>query len=221
MPGFAICFVLVVVLIIASLVAPVFGAIGYVISSIVAKILDKNPQHINKPVALITTVVIFILTFCGFSYYAFEGPPPPPVPNGFEQSDLIGTWRATYGGPDTIDTIKLKSDGTYQQVFQSPASDYYYEGSWNRWYLENTADGRPKLHLEGMKYCIFTIDMCKATGHGEALYYYDFIDDAGVELTNELILRVVGDENSPRGLLLLQMPVDPDEGAERFVFIDE
>jgi len=221
MPGCGYCFVTVVLLLIASFVTPVLGGIGYAVSSIVVKILNKNPLHINKSDTLLIAVVIFILTFCGLSYYVFKGSLPPPVPDGFGKSDLIGTWQATYGSPDTKDTLKLKSDGTYQQVFQSPASDYYYEGSWNRWYLEYTADRRPKLHLEGMKYCVLMIDICATTGHGEAQHYYDFIDDTGVELTNELILRVVGDEKSPRGVHLLHLQVDSDNGPERFVFVGE
>ena len=154
------------------------------------------------------------------SYYAFGGSLPPPVPDEFKESDLIGTWQATYGSPNTKDTLKLKSDGTYQQNFQSPASDYYYEGPWNSWHLEYTTDGRPKLHLEGMKYCAYTIHQCENTGHGESEYYYDFIDNEGVKLTNELILRVVGDE-SPKGVHLLHLQDDPDNGPERYVFIGE
>lgn len=220
-PAFGYCFVVAVLLIIASLVAFVFGAIGYTVSSIVTKILDKNPQRISKSVTLITTVVIFILTFCGLSYYVFRESLPPPVSDGFKESDLIGTWQATYGTPETKDTLKIKSDGTYQQIFQSPADDYYYEGPWNKWHLEYTTDGRPKLHLEGMKYCVYAIFQCETTGRGESGHYYDFIDNAVVELTNELILRVVGDEKSPRGVHLLQLQNDPDTGPEEFIFIGE
>ncbi len=220
-PAFGYCIVIAVLLAIASFVAPVFGAIVYAVSSIAAKILNKKPQHINKPAALISTALIFFLTFCGLSYYVFDQSPPPPVPDGFKETDLIGTWQATYGTPDTKDTLKLKSDGTYQQIFQLPAGDYYYEGSWNKWHLEHTTDGRPKLHLEGMRYCAYTIYQCETSGRGEPELYYDFIDNEGVQLTNELILRVVGDDESPKGISLWHLQGDPDNGPEHFVFLGE
>ncbi len=151
--------------------------------------------------------------FLGWSY--------PPVSSEFKETDLIGTWQATYGSQNTTDTLKLRSDGTYQQVFQLPAGDYYYEGSWNNWHLEYTSDGRPKLHLEGMRYCEGTIYLCETTGRGESIAYFDFIDNGRAELTNEVILRVIGDENSSRKIRLWHLQIDEDDGPEYFVFIKE
>jgi hypothetical protein len=144
----------------------------------------------------------------------------PSVPDTFEETDLIGTWQATYGTALTKDTITLKADGTYQQIFQSPESDYFYTGPWNKWHLEYTADGKPKLHLENMRYCAGTIEGCEATGRGEPTIYYDFVEREYIKLTNEVILRVLGDEDSPRGIRLWNLSTDEDDGPTSFVLID-
>lgn len=146
---------------------------------------------------------------------------PPSVPATFSEKDLVGTWQATYGTPKTKDTITLRADGTYQQIFQSPESNYFYESPWNKWYIEYTSDGKPKLHLEGMRYCVTLIYLCEATGHGKPQLYYDFIERGVVKLTNEVILRITGDEKSPRGIRLWQLQIDEDDGPEPFVFVDE
>lgn len=52
---------------IASFVTFVFAAIGYATSSIVARLLEKNLQHVSKSGTLLTTVVSFVLVFYGFS----------------------------------------------------------------------------------------------------------------------------------------------------------
>lgn len=143
----------------------------------------------------------------------------PSVPPTFQESDLLGTWQMTYG-TTMKDTITLKADGTYQQIFQAPESNYFYKSPWNKWYVEYTTDGKPKLHLEGMRYCV-GVHICEATGRGEPTLLYDFIDRDLVELTNEVILRVTGDEKTPRGIRLWHLQIDEDTGPEYFVLIGE
>jgi 4-amino-4-deoxy-L-arabinose transferase-like glycosyltransferase len=66
---FGICFGIAVLLMIASLVAPIFGAIAYAVSSIIARVFNKNSHRISKSIGLTSAVVVFFLTFCGLVWY--------------------------------------------------------------------------------------------------------------------------------------------------------
>jgi hypothetical protein len=143
----------------------------------------------------------------------------PAVPDTFDEADLVGTWQAKYGTSRT-DTITFKADGTYQQIFQSPLDNYYYESSWNKWYIEYAPPEMPKLYLKDMRYCT-SIYYCETTGSGDTQIYYDFIDREVVRLTGEVILRITGDEDNPKGIRLWQLQIDEDDGPEFFNLIDE
>jgi len=171
----------------------------------------------------LAAVAMVITVICCFSSVLLyrEFFVPSPVPTTFKETDLVGTWQATYGTPQTTDTITLRVDGTYQQIFQSPESNYHYESPWNEWYVEYTADQEPKLHLKGMRYCVGPIYRCEVTGQGEPFIYYDFVDRKYIELTDEVILRITGDEKSLRGIRLWNLSTDEDNSPEFFTLINE
>jgi hypothetical protein len=71
-------------------------------------------------------------------------------------SDLVGTWRADYDKYDFsgrcryvvtgVETLTLRADGTYQQVYDD-GRGYVYTSPWKKWYLESRRGGGI-LHLE-------------------------------------------------------------------------
>jgi hypothetical protein len=80
-----------------------------------------------------------------------EAPYSPP-PESLHESDLVGTWETYYWG-DSVDTLILRDDGTFKQIFRDPAEDRYrYETPWNEWWLEQLPDGAVRLHLAGARY---------------------------------------------------------------------
>lgn len=162
------------------------------------------------------TSIILGCCFVGVPLGGYEAPPPEV----FKETDLIGTWQARYG-TSRIDKLTLKADGTYQQLFQAPLDGYYYKSDWNKWYVEYSSSGKPKLHLEKMGYCVYFLDECESTRGGEPNSYYDFSENKRIELTDEVILRITIDESNSRGIRLWHLQTDPDVGPEFFVLVDE
>jgi hypothetical protein len=99
--------------------------------------------------------------FYGIPFGYSNGYIPPPSP--FNETVLVGTWQAKYGSTN-IDTITLKADGAYQQVFQAPEINYYYESPWNEWHVEYSQSGKPKLHLEGMRFYAAGVEIGESEG---------------------------------------------------------
>lgn len=169
---------------------------------------------------LVITIFIFVITtLCGNHEYI-----PPPAP--FAEADLIGTWSATYGSPTTTDTIILHADGTYQQVFQSPELDYYYESSWNKWQLEYSSSGKPKVHFEGMRYYDSLREIGERGGRyadGEPVAFFDIdeAEDEGFKMLDKVILRVNGDDHAPRGIILRHMHTDLDSSPAYYVLVKD
>jgi hypothetical protein len=187
-------------------------------------------DYVNKAVAAL--IILFLVTLaCG------RGTPEvheevvwrcPPLPEAFEESDLVGIWHSRYDSEST-DTITLREDGTYQQVY-CQKDGYSYESPWNRWYLENRPSGGLYLHLEGMHYCLSTDEVCKREeGGGGDWSYYDRCEGRLIwTMDKEVILAVTGDkgfrypgiESVPRGVILWHMRGDVDS-ADNFFILQE
>lgn len=173
-----------------------------------------------------STFILIIVTLCCFivisrCYGGYEYVPPPST---FDETDLIGTWQATYGTPNTTDTITLKADKTYQQVFQSPESDYYYESPWNKWHVERSPDGKFTLHLEGMRYYGYGIEIGEAGGRhsdGYPVLFFDISNKENITMTDKVILRIEGNDHFPKGIVLWHMHIDLDASPAYFVFVDD
>lgn len=153
-----------------------------------------------------------------------EAPFWPPA-SDLEESDLVGTWEARYGS--RVDTLILKGDGTFKQVYRDPtARDYAYETGWNEWRLERFPDGRIRLHLEGARYYIGGISLGELDGYtypgpkggpdssgepgGVPWLFIDPFTRDDLEMVRELVLTVRVD--SARELLLHHMSYTSDEG---------
>jgi len=152
----------------------------------------------------------------------------PPLPETFQESHLIGTWQAEYGA--STDTLILREDGTYKQIFARHTDDYRYESAWNRWWLEHRASGGLYLHLDKMRRCDQWEELCyKEGGGGGDWVYWDFCEDRGVRMPDEVVLIVLGvskDEEKwygpvPRGIWLWHMVADPDSGSFHFTLQEE
>lgn len=149
----------------------------------------------------------------------FEGPP-----SSFGSSDLVGTWEAHYTESGT-DTLVLRPEGTFKQVYQERAIDYRFETSWNDWWLQTMGDGAVRLHLEGGRYYPDDILIAELDGVGlpcpesepdcwEGLDvgpygFYDPVQNDIVFMVGELVLNVRSDSTGE--LLLLHMWPAPDE----------
>lgn len=152
-----------------------------------------------------------------------------PLPAAFQESDLVGTWQARYFPRAVTDTLVLREDGTYQQVYEDDLADYYYTSPWNQWYVEYRPSGGFHLHLVGMHYCLGTDEICRReSGGGGSHPYYDFCEDRTIwNMGNEIILAVTGreegipDTESPlQGMLLRHMRFNP-EGTDSFFVLQE
>lgn len=165
---------------------------------------------------LVLLLFLYPITACGYEFV------PPPI--NFDESDIVGTWQTRYG-ITRIDTITLKSDGTYQQKFEAPEINYVYESPWYEWHIEYSTSGKPKLHLEKMRYYESGVDIGEAGGRfsdGPPVLFVDIDEDNEViEMTDKVILRINGDQNYPRGIVLGHMYRDLDTGAAYFILIDD
>lgn len=148
-----------------------------------------------------------------------------PLPETFQESDLIGTWQVTHEAAVSSDTIILRKDGTYKQIYQK-SSGYRYESPWHPWRVEHRPSGGLYLHLEGMRYCHLTDEVCESPeGGGGDRLFYDFCEDRVLEMRGEVILAVEGTEGSripalksaPRGIALMHMKVESDRGSNFFI----
>jgi hypothetical protein len=117
-----------------------------------------------------------------------------PAPSALSVDDLVGTWRADFGGGTGVDTLVLNGDGTYTQSYNNSASGYHYESPPNEWRLEQRSSGGMYLHMEGMLYCAFQ-DRCRNPRNEEAgagIGFYDYCERRWAEMNGEFVLSVVG-----------------------------
>jgi hypothetical protein len=127
-------------------------------------------------------------------------------PATLQDSDLVGTWEATYRQlvrAIGADRLVLRTDGTFQQHYQAyDDPSYVYETPWNPWWLERFADGRVRLHLKGGRYYERGYDVFQPL--------YDPIANDSVPMVGELVLNVRSDRRGQ--LILLHMLYSADEG---------
>lgn len=158
-------------------------------------------------------MIIFCCWSCRLPDVGLDKPP-----NTFKESDLVGTWQAKYG-VERIDTITLKADGTYQQIYRQ-LDGYSYESPWNKWYVEYRPTGWIYVHLEGMRYYVDGIELGerggrRSTGESELFYFYRQ-EDKVVDMVDKVILKVGRFDHAPRGIDLVQMKIDPDSAGHFF-----
>jgi len=150
-----------------------------------------------------------------------------PLPEGFGAEDLVGRWEAKYFPGVVTDTLVLRGDGRYRQVYENRWEGYVYEGAWKRWYVEREEGGRLYVHLEGMRYCVGTWEVCKREdGGGGEWHYYDPCSGGFITMGGEVVLVAVGSEevgveDVAGGVLLMHMRSSVEGGDAVFIFQGE
>jgi hypothetical protein len=119
----------------------------------------------------------------------------PLPPKSFSATDLVGTWVA--GWSDDLDTLIIRADNTYKQLIHLRAPTFDYESDWQPWRIDYSVEGRPYLHLEGMRLCAYgggEIAACNQIGGGtgNSGYWYDPCRDTWLQMPGEGVLIVVG-----------------------------
>jgi hypothetical protein len=134
--------------------------------------------------ALTTCLVTLLVVACDV-----KTQPPPQI----EESDLVGFWETKYSRTMT-DTLQLRSDGTFKQLYEDRARGYVFETPWNAWWIERLPNQLIRIHLEGAKYFLES-----PTLHdGE---FYDPYAHEFLHPVKELVLHVRMDS---KGELLLE-----------------
>lgn len=127
----------------------------------------------------------------------------PPLPPTFIEADLVGTWVASY--TRNTDTLIIRGDSLYKQIYDNPVSGYHFEGAWKPWWVEYRDVGYLWLHLDGMRRCDDLPDVCKQEGGGTGRRTIDECEYVDVRQWGEVILVVTGaDFETPRGIILRQ-----------------
>ena len=116
--------------------------------------MKQTPWHS----AILLLLVLIALAAC--SEIADSENPPATL----RESDLVGTWKADYGRYHGVDTLILRADGTFKQVYENQREDHIYETPWNKWWLERFPDGRVRVHLKGARYYLSGIRMAEEEG---------------------------------------------------------
>ncbi len=79
-----------------------------------------------------------------------------PLPEGFQERDLIGTWQMQKIRGQITHTLILRADRTYRYIYENTMDHYYrYESPWNPWYLEHRPNRLAYLHLIEMRNCYY------------------------------------------------------------------
>ncbi len=100
----------------------------------------------------------------------------------FAPSDLAGTWRAEYDINEYkkrgcwieatgVETLTLKADGTYQQIYDD-GKGYVYISPWNRWHLKMDR-GYVYVYLEGGRFYPLGIEDAEKLASGKLFFYSD------------------------------------------------
>lgn len=152
-----------------------------------------------------------------------------PSPN-LESSDLEGMWTAHYS-LGTTDTITLKPDGTFRQIFRDADEEYVFDSGRNHWTLEKLPNGIIRLHLYGGRYYLDGISLAEANGRKnpddpcldtdcawglQPRSFYDPFGNELLQMVDELIL--VAQVDAAGNLILHHVWTSSDRG---FLLIDK
>jgi hypothetical protein len=137
-------------------------------------------------------------------------------PKTFQELDLMGTWLARPG--TATDTLILKEDHTYKQIYNNPVTGKHFESGWQEWRIEHRPNGIPYLHLQGMWMCSGgTGADCGRPGGGTDDSRIDPCEGRLVWMHDEVILLILGVpprfEQPPRGIELKHLLPDPDSDS--------
>lgn len=164
-------------------------------------------------------LMVLLLTACNSK--ALSGCPLPP--QGFSESDLIGTWS---GDIETASdsTIVIGGDGRYKQIINIERTGFQYESDWQAWQVTYSEEGLAYLHLEGLLMCAYWDQIDCSTGgtgfepvgpgkdpFGDTTSWYDYCHKEWVDTPGEGRFMVFGDNKRlPRGIEIVPFTKSPD-----------
>lgn len=147
----------------------------------------------------------------------------PALPSAFKESDLIGTWSASYSLHDK-DILIIKDGGIYKQIYDSPDAGINYESSWQEWRIEYRESGYIRLHLKGMRRAGEVDSIFNREGGGidpELIWAIDYCENEEVRMPDEIVLIVTGVKyDTPRGIILRQTRLAGAESTNSFSLED-
>lgn len=147
----------------------------------------------------------------------------PALPESFTEDALIGTWSADYANGN-IDTIIIREDGTYKQIFSSTVPSLSFESSWKKWWIEQRDSGYLRLHLEGMRRCDDLESICQNPSGGlnpDLDRTIDYCENVNITMENQVILVVTGTQyNVPKGIVLRHARLSGSNWSYVFEFQD-
>jgi hypothetical protein len=137
---------------------------------------------------------------------------------------LVGTWVASYSLNDT-DTIIIKEDGTYKQIYDDPDAGQRYESGWFEWTLEYRENNLARLHLEGMRRAGDLESIFQRDGGGVDPKLYtaiDYCENEVIEMPDEIVLIITGvSYETPRDIILRQARLAGSTWTWSFELLEE
>lgn len=111
-------------------------------------------------------------------------------PKTFIRTDIIGIWES--GLPERKDTLIINEDVTYKQIIHIENISYDYESELKNWWIEESSDGIPYLHLDGMRLCVYWSGIdCELIG-GNEYEWYDFCQEKWLQMPDSGIFVILG-----------------------------
>lgn len=160
--------------------------------------------------AIVAFALLTCLSITIINAFSIDFTNPPDL----QSSDLEGLWLTHYTSR-TTDTITIKADETFRQVFKNSRQNYVFDSGWNKWTLEKLQNGETRLHLQGGRFYLEGIPLAEKNGRrnpgnpclgGDCSWglgpdpFYDPFSDELVEMVDKLVLVVLLDS---RGNLIL------------------
>jgi hypothetical protein len=146
-------------------------------------------------VLIMTTVLLTSCTAFRPRPEATKTPACRPLPENFQEEDLIGTWVAEYNGGVAIDRLVIKEDGTYKQIFMDTLTpSRNFESDWSKWWLEQRPSGYIRLHMDGMRKCDNLEEICERPSGGMSLsdWAIDPCEGELISMPDKTVLIVSG-----------------------------
>ena len=177
--------------------------------------------------SLISLLILLLLAACN----AEESHGCYLPPQGFSESDLVGTWGG--GIEDAWDSqIIIRNDGLYKQMINIERTGFKYDGDWQRWRVTYSEQGMPYLHLEGFSMCAYWEQVNCNTGqtgieplapgdtkdpYSDLNYWYDGCQKRWVNTPGEEMFMVWGVPRASimpeRGIKLIPLRKTTDGGS--------
>lgn len=148
----------------------------------------------------------------------------PGLPSTFQESDLVGTWATNYSSRDK-DVLIINKDGTYKQLYESPAANLYYESGWQEWWIEHRDSGYIRIHFKGMRRADIdetTFNRREGGIDPDVIWAIDYCEDEEVTMPDKVVLIVTGAKyDTPRGIILRQTRLAGAETTNSFRLVSE